>query len=121
MIIALMIISMAFQSIISFRAMDTIQQNTKKLYNNTTSMGKQNTYNVEIQIEKIRSYYLAALANECTISTALKTDVNVLFNKIKTIENIDSSIDQELTEKFNSIKSILSEPANSANLGFTER
>lgn len=117
MIIALMIISMAFQSIISFRAMDTIQQNTKKLYNNTTSMGKQNTYNVEIQIEKIRSYYLAALANECTISTALKTDVNVLFNKIKTIENIDSSIDQELTEKFNSIKSILSEPANSANLG----
>lgn len=116
MIIAMMIISMAFQSIISFRAMDTIQQNTKKLYANTTAIGEQNTSNVEIQIEKIRSCYLADLAKECTISTALKTDANVLFNKIKTIKNIDPSINEELTKKFNSIKTILSEPANSANL-----
>lgn len=116
MIIAMMIISMAFQSIFSFRTMDTIQQNTKKLYANTTAIGEQNTSNVEIQIEKIRSCYLADLAKECTISTALKTDANVLFNKIKTIKNIDPSINEELTKKFNSIKTILSEPANSANL-----
>ena len=115
-IIAMMIFSMAFQSTISFKAMDTIQQNTKKLYANTTAIGEQNTSNVEIQIEKIRSYYLAALAKECTISSILKTDENVLFNKIKTIKNIDPSINEELTKKFNSIKLILSEPANSANL-----
>lgn len=113
----MMIISMAFQSIISFRTMDTIQKNTKKLYANTTAIGEQNTSNVEIQIEKIRSQYLAVLANEYAISSALNTNVNILFNKIKTIKNIDPAIDAELTKKFNSIKSIISEPATSANLG----
>lgn len=116
MIIAMMVTSMAIQSVISFRAMDTIQQNTKKLYTNTTAIGEQNTSNVETEIEKIRSYYLAALAKETAIGSALQTNVNVLFNKIKTMKNIDASINQGLTRNFNTIKTILSEPANSADL-----
>ncbi len=116
MIITMMIVSMGIQSVISFKAMDTIQQNTKKLYTNTTGIGEENTSNVEIEIEKIRSHYLAALAKEATVSSALKTNVNVLFNKVKTIKSIDASINEGLTRNFDEIKAILSEPANSANL-----
>ncbi len=116
-IIVMMIIFMAVQSFISMGALNTLQQNTKELYNNTTAVGEQNkASNIEPQVEKLRSYYLAILANETSIATNLKVDPNVLFNRIMSLKNVDAAINEELTKNFADIKAIFAEPPSSTNL-----
>ena len=113
-IIVLMIAFMLVQSITSSRAMDTIQLNTEKIYSSTSAMGEQDMSNLEIDIEKIRSYYLAILANESSRSS-FQADINVIFNKIRAMKHINDSTKQKLDNYYKEIKSIMSEPANPAN------
>lgn len=115
-IIVMMIAFMTIQSIIGSNALNTIQFNTEKIYSSTSSMGKEDTSNIEIDIEKIRSYYLAVLANEPSLGSTLKVDFNVLFNKIKALKNVNPSTNERLEKLYTSIKNILSEPVNSTNV-----
>lgn len=114
-IIVMMIAFMTTQSIISNSAIDAIQANTKIIYTNTSGSETEDTSNIEIEIEKIRSYYLAMLTEEPTIGSTLKVNLNVLLNKIKAMKNINESTSQRLEKVSAKIKSITSEPANFDN------
>ncbi len=115
-IIVMMISFMIIQSIIGSEALNTIQRNTEKIYSSNSSMGKEDISNLEMEIERIRSYYLAVLANEESLSSTLRIDLNVLFNRIKIFKNINTSTNERLEKAYMEIKAILSEPINKENL-----
>jgi methyl-accepting chemotaxis protein len=114
-IIVMMIIFMAIQSFISTGAMNTLQQNTQKIYVNTTGVGERNDSDIELQIEQIRSYYLSALAKETLIESNLKMNLDILPIRIKNMKNINKSTKKNIERDFAEIKTVISEPANSAN------
>ncbi|HEY8344636.1 MAG TPA: methyl-accepting chemotaxis protein [Bacillota bacterium] len=115
-IIILMIGFMVGQSINSSRAMNMIQQNTKKIYDNTAGISQQDNIDIEINVEKIRGQYLALLANESLSGSPYQVfNVNTLFNKIKARKYIDDSTNKRLDEIFSNIKAILEKPVNSRN------
>lgn len=114
-IIVMMIIFMAILSLTGNRALNSIQQNTQKIYTNTAEMGGVDTSNIEIEVEKVRSYYLTLLADESTAGTTLKIDIDVLFNTVKALKDIDESSINRLEKIFPRIKSVMSEPASSEN------
>jgi methyl-accepting chemotaxis protein len=114
-IIIMIIAFLMIQRNISSKAINTIQQNMEKIYNSTSATGKEDLSNIELEVERIRSYYLAALANESSIATTLEVDLNVLFNKIKFLKNINESTNQRLDKTIASIKKIMSEPVTPEN------
>lgn len=114
-IVIVMIAFMIIQSINGSKALNTIQLNIEKIYSSTSATGKEDLSNIEIEIERIRSCYLAALANESSIESTLRVDLNVLFNKIKFLKNINESTNQRLDKVFASIKKTMSEPISSDN------
>lgn len=114
-IIIMMILFMAAQSFVGNRAMNEIHRNTEKIYTNSAQMGGVDTSNIEIEVEKIRSSYLAILANESTIGTTLQVDIDVLFNTIKALKDIDESSLKRLEKVIPRIRSVMSEPVSSAN------
>lgn len=118
-ILAIILIMIAFMMIQSFnghQALTTIHQNTEKIYTRTSTMGKNDTSNVETDIEKIRSCYLAKLVNEPSVAAALEVDLKVLFNKIHTIGDISDSTKQRLDSLFSELKTITTAPAQTSNL-----
>lgn len=118
-ILAITLIMIAFMMLQSFnghQALTTIHQNTEKIYTRTSTMGKEDTSNVEIDIEKIRSCYLAKLANDSSLAAALEVDLAVLFNKIKAIGDINDSTQQKLDSLFSELKTITAAPAQTSNL-----
>lgn len=115
-IILLMIAFMIIHSVNGHQALTTIHRNTEKIYSSTSTMGKEDTSNIETDIEKIRSYYLARLAKESSLAATLKVDLNVLSNKIKAMEGINDSTIERLDGLFNAAKTITSKPAHVANL-----
>ncbi|NLW48450.1 MAG: hypothetical protein GXY86_14100 [Firmicutes bacterium] len=114
-IIIMIIFLMMIQRSVSSKAINTIQQNMEKIYSSTSATGKEDLSNIEIEVERIRSYYLAALADESSTATQLKVDLNVLFNKIKFMKNINESTNQRLDKTIASIKETMSEPISSEN------
>lgn len=114
-IIVLMIGFMVGQSINSSRAMNMIQQNTSKIYDNTAGISVQDSIDIEIDVEKIRGQYLALLANESLDGSPYQVNLNVLFNKIKARKNIDASTNKRLDEIFTNIKAIMEKPVNPHN------
>lgn len=115
-IILIMITVMVIQSFNGHQALTTIHQNTEKIYTSTSAMGQEDTSNVETDLEKIRSCYLAKLANESSVAAALEVNLNVLFNKIITIGNITDSTKQKLDSLFNQLRAITAAPAQTSNL-----
>ena len=114
-LIILMIMLMTIQSINGSRAIDMIQKNTGKIYDNTATIRAENDVEVEIDVERIRSYYLALLVNNSTIESEFKINLNVLFNLIKARQNIDDSTNKKLDETFANIRAILDKPVNAYN------
>jgi methyl-accepting chemotaxis protein len=114
-IILMIIAFMLIQRSTSSKAINTIQQNMNEIYSSTSATGKEDISNIEMEVERIRSYYLAALANESSIASTLKVDLNVLFNKIKFMKNINDSTNQRLEKAFANIKKTMSEPISSDN------
>ncbi|NLY90459.1 MAG: hypothetical protein GX081_02480 [Firmicutes bacterium] len=111
-IIILMIGFMVGQSINSNHAMQMIQQNTKKIYDNTAAISAQDSIDIEIDVERIRGQYLALLAKEAVDEIAKPVNLNVLFNKIKARKNIDEATSKKLDEIFTNIRAIMEKPVD---------
>lgn len=120
-IIVMMIIFMTVQTINSNNAMKMIQQNTNKMYTNSAVIGEDNNTEIELEIEKIRINYLAVLANEASVASANQVNLNVLFNRIKSIKNIDESTNEKLDIAFAKIRETMSRPFTSANFATLNR
>ncbi|HEY8392516.1 MAG TPA: hypothetical protein VIL83_07305 [Capillibacterium sp.] len=92
-IIILMIGFMVVQSITGSKAMQMIQENSRKIYDTTAAISAQDSVDVEIEVERIRSQYLALLAREEVgkIPKEIQVDLNVLANQIKSRKNIDDA------------------------------
>jgi methyl-accepting chemotaxis protein len=85
------------------------------IYNNTATIKSENKIDVDIDVERIRSYYLAHLLNDSSIEAKFKLNLNVLFNKIKARENIDEVTSNKMDESFAKIRAILAKPINKYN------
>lgn len=114
-IIMIIFAFMMLQSRISNKAINTIHLNMEKIYNSTSSAGTEDLSTIGIEVEKMRSYYLAALANEPSTAQTLKPDLTILFNKIKNMKNINESTNQRLEKLFANIRKTMSESISSDN------
>jgi len=114
-IIVIMLVFMIIQSINSSKAIDLIQRNIGIIYDNTATIKVENSVEVEIDVERIRSYYLARLVNDSTIESEFKLNLNVLFNRIKARQNIDDTTNKRLDETFAKIRATLDQPVTARN------
>jgi len=114
-IIVIMLVFMIIQSINSSKAIDLIQRNIGIIYDNTATIKVENSVEVEIDVERIRSYYLARLVNDSTIESEFKLNLNVLFNRIKARHNIDDTTNKRLDETFAKIRATLDQPVTARN------
>lgn len=114
-IIMIIFAFMMLQSRISNKAINTIHLNMEKIYNSTSSAGTEDLSTIGIEVEKMRSYYLAALANEPSTAQTLKPDLTILFNRIKNMKNINESTNQRLEKLFANIRKTMSESISSDN------
>jgi len=116
-IIILMIGFMVVQSITGSKAMQMIQENSRKIYDTTAAISAQDSVDVEIEVERIRSQYLALLAREEVgkIPKEIQVDLNVLANQIKSRKNIDDATSKKLDESLRNIKAMLASPVSGQN------
>lgn len=114
-IIVMMVILMIILSINSNQAMNAIHQNTKIIYESSSTMGKDDISSIEVDIEKIRTAYVEALFNRTALKPNIQIDVQALFNLIQTMKSIDDSTKEKLDQAFTKIKATIVEPISPDN------
>lgn len=109
-IIIMMVILMVILSINSNQAMSAIHQNTKTIYESSSSMGKGDLSSVAVNVEKIRTVYAEALINQTALKPNTQIEIQALFNLIQTMKAIDDSTKEKLDQSFTTIKATISQP-----------
>lgn len=113
-LILIMIFFLWIQGNMGLKIINTMHQTTLSVFDQSVR-GQSDIFNAKLQLEQVKSGYLAVLAEKAESNTLSYSGLEEVLVRIRNLESLDQSALGIMNTSFAELKAILEQPVNASN------